>query len=100
MPADWAYLALAHAQKGNFAEAQPVARSPPHLAPGFVGDLLGPPGARPPSERGRVVLFDAEFPRDPFQGREAEMNRPFRLAACAVATRYITSGRRRCFRGP
>jgi hypothetical protein len=68
-PTDWSYLALAHARKGNLAEARrwldrlrtfrPV--------PSFTfWDLQELALLRSEAES---LLFDAEFPGDPFQHR-------------------------------
>ncbi len=55
-PTDWAYLALAHAQ-GKLCRRPPVARAPSHFTSCFVDHLLGPPGACPHPERGRVAAL-------------------------------------------
>jgi hypothetical protein len=67
LPTDWAYLALAHAQKGNLAEARHwldrlrgVPQDPRAFWDSQEIDLL----------RGEAesLLFDAGFPQNPFQG--------------------------------
>jgi hypothetical protein len=71
MPSDWAYLALAHAKKGNRAEARrwldrlgaAGASSPAH-SPATFRDLQELALLRSEAES---TLSDAEFPKDPFQ---------------------------------
>ena len=71
MPSDWAYLALAHAKKGNRAEARrwldrlgaAGASSPAH-SPATFRDLQELALLRSEAES---LHFDAEFPGDPFQ---------------------------------
>ena len=69
IPTDWAYLALAHAKKGNFAEARRwldhLRTSRPDSSATFW-DLQELALLRSEAES---LLFDAEFPNDPFQGR-------------------------------
>ena len=77
MPTDWAYVALAQRERETL----------PRLSGGSIASA----SVRPDSSasfwdlqeiallrsEAESVLFDAEFPRDPFQGREAEMNNLF-----------------------
>ena len=56
-PTDWAYLALAHARKGNFAEARRWLDRLRTFRPASSINLLGSPGAGPPPERGRVTAL-------------------------------------------
>jgi hypothetical protein len=66
LPTDWAYLALAHALKGNLAEARRgldrLRASPPDSSATFW-DLQELGLLRSEAES---LLFDAEFPGDPF----------------------------------
>jgi WD40 repeat protein/tetratricopeptide (TPR) repeat protein len=67
-PTDWAYLALAQARKGNLAEArrcfERLRTSPPDPLATFW-DVQELALLRMEAE---ALLFDAEFPSDPFQG--------------------------------
>ena len=67
LPTDWAYLALAHALKGNLPEARRgldrLRASPPDSSASFW-DLQELALLRYEAES---LLFDAEFPADPFQ---------------------------------
>jgi hypothetical protein len=69
LPTDWAYLAVAHARKGSLAEARRcldrlrAARPDPQASFRDVEEL-----ALLRSEA-ESVLFDAEFPGNPFSGR-------------------------------
>jgi len=65
-PTDWAYLALAHARKGNFAEARRWVEQLRTFRPASsisFWDLQELALLRSESES---LLFDAEFPGDPF----------------------------------
>src|SRR5262249_30352362 len=68
-PTDWAYLALAHARKANFPEARRSLKrlraSRPDSSTSF-SDLQELELLKGEAES---LLFDAEFPSDPFQGR-------------------------------
>ena len=69
-PTDWAYLALAHARKGNFAEARRWLDRLRTLRPASsitFWDLQELALLRSEAES---LLFDAEFPGDPFQMEE------------------------------
>ncbi len=65
-PGDWAYLALAHARSGRFAEARKWLdrlRGTPHDSRGSFWDSQELALLQGEAES---LLFDAEFPRDPF----------------------------------
>jgi predicted Zn-dependent protease len=70
LPTDWAYLALAQARNGNLDEArrflERLRTSPPDSSATFW-DLQELALLRIEAES---LLFDAEFPSDPFQGPE------------------------------
>jgi serine/threonine protein kinase/WD40 repeat protein/tetratricopeptide (TPR) repeat protein len=69
LPTDWAYLALAHARKGGFAETRRwldrLGAWRPDSSTSFWDlqelDLL--------RSEAEALVFDAEFPRNPIQGR-------------------------------
>ena len=66
IPTDWAYLALAHARKGDVAEARrwlDRLRASPTDASATFWDLQELALLRSEAES---LLFDAGFPRDPF----------------------------------
>jgi hypothetical protein len=66
LPTDRAYLALAHARKGNFAEAHrwlDRLRASPADSSASFWDLQELALLRSEAES---LLFDAGFPRDPF----------------------------------
>ncbi len=69
IPTDWAYLSLAHARKGDFVEArhslERLRAAPPDPSASFweaqeLALLRG---------EAESLLFDAEFPSDPFPSR-------------------------------
>ena len=69
IPTDWAYLALAHAEKGDFAECRRSlerCRSAGLDPSASFWDLQELALLRSEAES---LLFDAEFPSDPFQSR-------------------------------
>jgi tetratricopeptide (TPR) repeat protein len=69
MPTDWAYLALAHAKKGNFAEARRWLDRLRTYHPDSSATLWDRQELALLRSEAELVLFDAEFPRDPFQSR-------------------------------
>ena len=73
-PTDWAYLALAHARKGNLAEARRWLDRLRTLRPASSMSFWDLQQLALLRSEAESVLFDAEFPSDPFAGPQAEMN--------------------------
>jgi tetratricopeptide (TPR) repeat protein len=69
MPTDWAYLALAHAKKGSFAEARRWLERLRAYHPDSSATLWDLQELALLRSEAESVLFDAEFPSDPFQSR-------------------------------
>jgi hypothetical protein len=76
IPTDWAYLALAHARKGSFAEARRSLerlRAAPLDASASFWELQEVALLRSEDES---LLFDAGFPSDPFRSRRSRGTDP------------------------
>src|SRR5271166_6306041 len=69
-PTDWAYLALAHALKGNFAEARRWLDRLRALRPASSMSFWDLQQFALLRSEAEGLLFDAGFPRDPFLGPE------------------------------
>jgi WD40 repeat protein/tRNA A-37 threonylcarbamoyl transferase component Bud32/tetratricopeptide (TPR) repeat protein len=67
-PTDWAYLALAHARKGNFAEARRWLDRLRTLRPASSMSFWDLQQFALLRSEAEGLLFDAEFPGDPFHG--------------------------------
>ena len=70
-PTDWAYMALAHARKRNFAEARRWLDRLRTLRPASSMSFWDLQQFALLRSEAESVLFDAEFPADPFAGPQA-----------------------------
>jgi eukaryotic-like serine/threonine-protein kinase len=68
LPNDWAYLAMAHARKRNFAEAHRCLERLPALPPDASAPFWDIQELARLRTEAELMIRDAEFPREPFQG--------------------------------
>jgi serine/threonine protein kinase/WD40 repeat protein/Flp pilus assembly protein TadD len=69
LPTDWAYLAVAHARKGDFAEARRSLQRLRAAGPDSSASFWDIQELALLRSEAQSLLFDAEFPSDPFQSR-------------------------------
>ena len=69
IPTDWAYLALAHAKKGDLAEARRSLERLRASRPDPQASFWEHQELALVRSEAESLLFDAEFPNDPFPGR-------------------------------
>src|SRR5262249_62210486 len=67
IPTDWAYLALAHAKKGDLAEARRSLERLRAAGPESSASFWEPQQLALLRSEAESLLLDAEFPCDPFQ---------------------------------
>jgi WD40 repeat protein/tetratricopeptide (TPR) repeat protein len=72
IPTDWAYLAMVQARKGCVAQARRDLERFPALPPDSSATLWDLQELAVLRTEAESLVFDAGFPRDPFQGRRAK----------------------------